>query len=269
MVQSIVMVNIVPLDRERHSGKGWRPSHGYTFVAKQALVPLTSAEFGAAAVAMPIAFIEQSGRYMPVAVLSLLEGHNFFVGPSGQWLGSYVPAAFRGYPFRLVRGQEKDQMILCIDEDSGWVVDAGANPDAARFFEADGTLSAATQATANFLQQVEQSRVLTDVAVTALAEAHVIKPWSLTVKEGDHQKEIKGLHYIDEAALNALDDATFLKLRHSLALAIAHGQLISMHTLGVLQQLHILQQQLIQKTQPPSSISSLLATDDGGIIRFN
>ena len=263
------MVNIVPLDRERHAGKGWRPSQGYAFAATQALVPLTSAEFATAAVAMPIAFIEQSGRYLPVAMMSLLEGRNFFVGPSGQWLGSYVPAVFRGYPFRLVHGKGNDQMILCIDEDSGWVVDATANADAARFFEADGSLSAATQATVNFLQQIEQSRLITDLAVAALSEAHVLQPWPLILKDGDQQMEVKGLHRIDEAALNALDDATFLKLRHASALSIAQGQLISMHTVGVFRQLQAIQQHLVQQKQRLPSTSSILATDDGGIIRFN
>ena len=41
----------------------------------------------------------------------------------------------------------------------------------------------------------------------------MIKPWALTVPVGEQQITVEGLHQVDEAALNRLDDATFLKLR--------------------------------------------------------
>ena len=134
------MTNIVPIDRGRHGGKGWRPSQGYAFAATQSVVPLVGGEFASAAVAMPIAFVQHDGRFVPAAVLSPLQGRNFFVAPNGHWLGNYVPAALRGYPFRLGRGEGTDQFMLCIDEDSGWVVDAGVNNEGvARFFEEHGS----------------------------------------------------------------------------------------------------------------------------------
>ena len=33
---------------------------------------------------MPIAFVQQSGGYVPVAVMSPIAGRNFFIGPAGQ-----------------------------------------------------------------------------------------------------------------------------------------------------------------------------------------
>ena len=117
-----MMVKIVAVDRERHAGKGCRRAPHYSFAATQALTPLVGAEFAQAAVAMPMAFIEHSGRYLPVAVMSPVQGRNFFVSPTGQWLGNYVPAGLRSYPFSLVR-EGSDNVALCIDEDSGWVVD--------------------------------------------------------------------------------------------------------------------------------------------------
>ena len=72
---------------------------------------------------MPIAFVEQAGRFVPMAVMGLTPEHNLFVGPEGQWLGGYLPAAMRSYPFRLLRSEGSEQMTLCVDEDSGLVVD--------------------------------------------------------------------------------------------------------------------------------------------------
>lgn len=201
------------------------------------------------AVAMPIAFIEQSGRYLPVAIMSPLQGRNLFIGPKGQWLGIYVPAALRSYPFSLARVEGSDKVVVCIDEDSGWVVDAAANADATKFFEEDGSPSAAIKATLELLQQIEQNRPITDLAVAALAEARVIQPWPLTVMDGNQQVPINGFHYIDEAALNALDEQTFLKLRKSGSLVIAYAQLISMRTLSVFAQMAGVQQQLAHQAQ--------------------
>jgi hypothetical protein len=263
------MVNIVPVDRRRHSGKGWRPSHAYAFASSQSAVPLVGAEFAAAAVAMPIAFMQHEGRYVAVAVLSPIQGRNFFVAPNGHWLGNYVPAALRSYPFRLARAEDSDQFMLCIDEDSGWVVDANVGEGVAKFFEEDGSPSAGAQAIVGLLKEIEQNRATTELAMTDLAEAGVIQPWPLHIKEGDQEVAVKGLYRIDAAALAALDDETFLKLRRSSALTLAHAQLISLQTLGVFQQLRAVQERLAQQAKPLPSVSSLFPTDDGGTIRFN
>ena len=119
------------------------------------------------------------------------------------------------------------------------------------------------------LQEIEQNRIATDLAVASLAEAGVIQPWPLQIKEGDQEVAVKGLYRIDAAALAALDDETFLKLRKSSALTLAHAQLISMQTLGVFNQLRAIQERLAQQAKPLPSVSSLFPTDDGGTIRFN
>jgi len=258
------MVNIVPVDRDRHAGKGWRHSQDYSFAAQLVSVRLVGAELASAAVAMPVAFIEHSGRYLVAGVMSPLQGRNLFVAPDGRWLGAYVPAGFRSYPFSLARVKGSDQAILCIDEDSGWVVDSGVSADVTKFFDEDGRPSSATKATLDFLQQIEWSRTITDLAVAALADARVIQPWPFNVHDGYQQVPVNGLHRINEAALHALDDDAFLKLRKSEALGIAQAQLISMQTIGVFRQLLSVQQQMAKETQRPvpASSSFRLVDDD-------
>lgn len=97
------MTNFVPISPARYGAKAWRRSSSYSFASTEAVLPLVGLEFAKAAVAMPIAFVQQDGRYVPVAVMSLVAGHNMFIGPSGQWLGTYIPAALRSYPFCLSR----------------------------------------------------------------------------------------------------------------------------------------------------------------------
>ena len=264
------MVNIVAVTPERHAGKSWRPLQLYAFAATHAAVSLVGLEVARAALVMPITFMEQSGRYSLVGMMSPIAGRNFFVGPSGQWLGSYIPAGLRGYPFHLGRVEGSDKAVLCIDEDSGWIVDSDTNPDATKFFEKDGVPSAALKAILDFLGQVEQNRIATDVALAALAEAAVIQPWPLKVEESGQQVPFKGLHRLNEVALNALDDDAFLRLRKSSALFIAQAQLMSMQNIGVFQQLMAIQQQLAQQTKHLPEVSSMFRlSEDSGTIKFN
>jgi hypothetical protein len=263
------MANIVVVRPERHANKRWRPQQNCAFAATYAMVPLVGLEAARAAVAMPLSFIEQSGRYLLVAVMSPVPGRNLFVGPAGQWLGSYMPAAMRGYPFSLARVEGSEKAVLCIDEDSGLVVEGDTNPDATKFFEQDGVPSAALKAMLDFLSQAERNRPATDLALAALAEAGVIQPWQLTVQKDKEQTSVKGFHRIDESALNALDDETFLKLRKTSALGLAYAQLMSVQTIGVFRQLQAIQQNLTQRAQPLPSVSSMFPMHDDGTIKFN
>jgi hypothetical protein len=242
------MIKNVLLDRDRLAGKGWRRPQGYNFAAYDALAPVGGSEFAHAVLAMPIGFIERSGHYVPVGLMSLSSGSNAFVGPTGQWLASYVPAVLRTYPFSLVRVEGSEQTTVCVDESSGLIVNEGGE-NVERFFEPDGTPSATTKIVTELLRRIEHDQTITDLAVAALAEAGVIKPWQLAVPVGNQQISVGGLHCVDETALNALDDAAFLKLRKASSLIIAHGQLLSMGQVNILARLNAFQQQSVQTDQ--------------------
>ena len=111
------------VSKERHALKKWQRANGYSFAARQAVVPIVAAEMASASHAMPLAFVQDNDRFSLVGLLSVAPGTNLFVGPSGQWLGSYVPAAFRSYPFRMVRAEGSDGLMLAVDETSGVVVE--------------------------------------------------------------------------------------------------------------------------------------------------
>jgi len=267
LLRIVLMTNFVPLNRSWHARKAWRRFNSYGFASAHAVIPLVGAEFGKAAVSMPIAFVEQSGGYVPVAVMSPIAGRNFFIGPAGQWLGAYVPAALRCYPFRFVGVEGAEGSTLCIDEDSGLVVDADGTAE--DFFDAEGNPSPATKAVLSFLSEIERNRTLTDMAVAAIAETGLIQPWPLRVKVADQMIPFNGLFRIDEPAMNALDAADFLKLRKSGALPLAYMQLLSMAQVAVFDQLNRIQQQLTPPTERQLSLDEIFATADSGILRFN
>ena len=92
------MVNLVPLDKARHSGKGWLRPTGYTFAAGDALAPLSASEFANTVPAMPIGFIERGGHYFPVALMGLTKGTNVFRRAGGAMARRLRPSRFAHLP---------------------------------------------------------------------------------------------------------------------------------------------------------------------------
>ena len=227
------MPNFQAISIKRHGNLRWKRYANYTFAAADSIVPLVAAELPKAVTALPIAFVEQGEGYFPAAVLGLRPGNNVFVSPDWRWIGQYIPAAFRSYPFRLVSTQDGQQM-LCINEDSGLVTEA---PSGEPFFTADGQPTQATLDILNFLTYIEQNRAITEKACAVLQKHKLIRPWLITVKNDVGENQIAGLFQIDEAALNNLSAEAFLELRQSGALPIAYCQLLSMQHLPLLGQL--------------------------------
>jgi hypothetical protein len=228
------MPEFTAVSRERHAGKAWRHYTTYAFAAGDAVLPLAASELVQAVMGMPVAFVQQDGRYVLMAVLSLAPGRNLFVAPDGRWMGEYVPMVLRGYPFRLLRPEGAAQSILCIDESSGLVFDAGHNE---AFFTDDGVLADTLKQVLTFLGHLERNHAATDLAVAALVEAGVIEPWPLTLNNSGTNTPVTGLHRIAEDRFNALDDDAVLTLRRAGALPIAYMQMLSMQQTKVLKRL--------------------------------
>jgi hypothetical protein len=174
-----------------------------------------------------------------------------FVGPDGRWLGPYIPAVFRLYPFRVLPTGKADSVVLCVDEQSNLVVDRSSAGE--EFFDTQGNPAPVLKPLFDAAMAVERSRKSTDLAVEALAQAGVIRPWEIKVKSNEGERPISGLHCVDEAALQALPDEAFLNLRKASALPIAYPQMLSMTQLGILQHLVRVRTQAAAPTPPPSS----------------
>ncbi len=121
-----------------------------------------------------------------------------------------------------------------------------------------------------FLSQVEASMLVTERAVNALADADLIAPWEINLKQDEEVVPVKGLFRVDEAALNKLDDEDFLTLRKAGGLAVAYGQLFSMNQLAVLERLGVLQGQILEQQAANSEAADLtafsLSEDEGSLI---
>lgn len=257
-------MTLVPLSRDRHAGKGWRRYSSYGFASTTALVPLVAAELAKAIQAMPVGFIEQGEATIPVAILGLEPGQNLYVAEDGRWLGSYVPAALRGYPFALARTEQG--LVLCINEASGLLVEDGTGEP---FFGEDGQITQAVKEVLDFLTQIEANRAATSTAMAALQEQGLIKPWPIAVQVQDQQRPVQGLFRVSEKALQALEADQLAAVHRAGGLPIVYGQLFSMSNLSLLGQLAQAKAQRLQAQQQKPEQAGGFALPESDTIDFN
>jgi hypothetical protein len=252
-----------PISKEHHTNKRWQRYSDYSFAATNMIVPLAAAELAHAVRVFPMAFIEIKGQWSLVAVLGLTPGRNLFVAPNGRWIGSYVPAALRSYPFQLVQTQV-GEAALCVDEASGLVTDGGQGN---AFFDEAGGPSEPTKEVLDFLMQTARSRKAVEAACAVLAQQGVIEPWPIRLMGKEQERAIQGLGRINEAALNSLPEEGFLSLRRAGALPVAYGQLLSLSnitSLGKLAQAHAqVEAQGQASTQQPIDLDQTFGLSNG------
>jgi len=219
-----------------HRGKRWKRYTDYRFAAADTLAPLVVQELAKACMSIPIAFVKAGESFLPVALQGLENGKNLFVAPDGRWLGAYVPAQYRSYPFALANA-ENGQHVLCIDESSPLINDS----EGEAFFDTEGKPTQAVQAVLDFLAQVNANREATRRICLALQQQALIQPWPIKLQGAGGEQSLEGLYRIDEAALNQLPAEALAKLRDEAGLTVAYCQLLSMQhlqTLGQLAQAH-------------------------------
>jgi hypothetical protein len=261
------MPKLTPITKQTHSNKSWTRFSTYTFAAKDNLASLVAAEIPKAISAMPMAFTRHQDRYILVAVLSLIPDTNFFVAPDGRWLGKYIPSVFRSYPFLLAKAEGQNNLVLCVDEDSGLINDDKTAGEP--FFDDNGELTQPVKDVMNFLNHVTQNRAATERAVASLSEAGLITEWPLKIKDETQEKPVTGLFRIDETKLNALEDDQFLKIRKAGALPIAYAQLMSMGNMQILVQLAQAREQMNQAQMKAKETDIKPVFGDDDMISFD
>jgi len=223
------MPNFIPITKTDFDEKHWQRASDYTHAANDAICPLVVQEMTKAVLSLPIAFAYINDQPVPVAVQGIKSGQNLLVDKNGKWIGKYIPAVYRGYPFMLANTEEDDKQVLCFDQESGLMADSGE-----AFFDDNGEPAEAVKGILNLLTQVHNNRTVTQSICTVLHAKNLIQPWAIKLKTDDGEVSVEGLHRIDEAALNALDKDDFEEIRQAGALPLIYCQLLSMQHLQAL-----------------------------------
>jgi hypothetical protein len=262
------MTELAAISFERHAEKGWNHDGDYAFVAEEAAVPIIGAELNKIALGMPIGFVILDVGYQLVAITSLQPGTNLYVAQNGKWIGDYIPAVLRAYPFQLAQQEGAEDFILCVNEASGLLVER--EDDGNAFFDDQDQPTQEIKDILNFVTNIKAGREVTQEGVNSLAEAGVITPWKINLNNGEKVVPVEGLFRIDEVALKKLDDEGFLAVREAGGLPIAYTQLFSMNQLAVLERLSELRIQITELQTANSEAANLtgfsLSEDEGSLI---
>lgn len=223
-------MKIHPINLSQFASKRFLRPKTFEFASKEAMVPLVAQEFPKAALYLPIGFVAAGEYFAPVAVLGLQQGKNLFVSHDGRWLGGYVPAVYRGYPF-LLADIEDGRQVLCVNDTNGVVSDT----EGEYFFGVDEQPTQVLKEVLGFLNQIATNRVGTIKVLAMLQKHQLITPWSIKLQgPGQQEQSIEGLYRVDEVALNKMSSEALEEVRQAGALPLIYCQLLSMQHLPTL-----------------------------------
>ncbi|MGJ8589944.1 MAG: SapC family protein [Yoonia sp.] len=224
---------LTPLKFADHADLRFQVDLGYAFAREELVAPIVIDEIADVSREYPIIF--PSGGTLPVALLGVQQGSNAYVSPNGTWRATYIPAHIRHYPLAITRlpSVSKEEGVAA-ESDARYVVliDVDApllsKLDGVPVFNDDGTLSVVAQEKTQILNTMQMQASITQTLVRAIEVAGILVERTIRIKvDGERDRQVTGLRVIDEAALNALDDATFNKLRTSGALPLVFSALLS------------------------------------------
>ena len=212
----------VLLDSRRHSTFSMKAG-GYGFAKDTISVFLNAVEFGMASKFYPVVFAEGE-RPTPVAILGLRQGRNLFVGGDGNWMPfTYIPAYVRRYPFILAGSRDAEKLGLCVDEDSGWLVEGTERP-----LFTDGKRTEIVEEALKLCTAFHRETLATEAFCKALKEHDLLTPTRADVSMASGEKSsLSGFLVVDQERFAALPDEVFLDWRKRGWLPVIYAHMLS------------------------------------------
>ena len=215
------------LNPAKHSTLRIAPTETYGFAAHTLTVPIVFSEMADIAREFPLLF--QKNTDIPVALMGAEAGVNAYVSPDGRWLASYKPARIAAYPFALVPIPDKPtEMALVVDMAAEQI---GATLGY-HLFDANKQPSPALQARLDVLKKMQEQQATTARMVRQIRAAGLLVERAIRISQSDGEdRQITGLEFVNETALNAMAHDDFAKLRDGGVLPLIYAHLLSMSNL--------------------------------------
>jgi len=221
---------IAPLRSDRHADYTVSPVTDFTFASGMNFIPLVLGELARASREFPIVFARGENGLLPGIVSGLKTGQNLLVDGDGNWIGKYIPALLRRYPFIMSENGKNTndrKLTLCIDTNYDGFEEHG---DGERLFETDGSASSFAQEQINFLVTLDRQALQTQRFCAALEETGIIeaKKVSFSIDEKSSTSELAGIFLINREKLHSLEADTLTEWTGLGYLELAHAHLASL-----------------------------------------
>lgn len=203
------------------------PHDGYAFARETLTLPVVFSEMADIAREYPLLF--QKNTDSPVALMGAEAGVNAYFTSDGQWQATYKPARIAAYPFALMPVPDKPaEMALVVDTVAEQISHTLGFP----LFDAGGKPTPDLQARLDVLKKMKEQEATTARMVRQIREAGLLVERSIRVSQTDNDdRQITGLEFVDEKALNGMAHEDFAKLRDGGVLPLIYAHLLSMSNL--------------------------------------
>ena len=222
--------NPVGLDRDRHRNTKLRlPITDWSVARRLNALFVAAVEFGEAAKEFPIVFI-RAGKgadgieeIAPIVVMGLVADQNLYEA-GGRWRGNYMPAVLRAYPFCIAR-LDAEQFAICVDQSWSGLSETDGEP----LFQPDGTPTDLVTNLQQHMETLEAEVQRTRAIGQRLLQLDLLRDmrFDATLTDG-RQHSVDGFLTVDEAKMQALDDATVGQLHRDGILGLIHAHWLSM-----------------------------------------
>jgi hypothetical protein len=202
--QQLFYRDVVPLSRERHANWFIDMGQGYRFTGDTNSIYVAGTEFPMASREYPIVFAKDGQENLvPVAMLGLRQDQNLLVGTDGSWLGSYIPAYIRRYPFILANADpEKNSYAVCIDESYSGFNTAG---EGERLIKENGEHGEILSNSVKFLEEFHKHSEITSTFCKAVDDAGLVESMqaNFSMKSGGNFS-LAGLYCVARNKIKAM-----------------------------------------------------------------
>lgn len=224
---------IVALDRQRHRKLRLPEARSFAF-AKSHIIPAVIDEFVPASRHLPIVFLPSSPHSTPVFLVGARTGQNLCLDDEGKWADGYIPAFVRRYPFMLGT-PEQGTPVICVDEKYEELRQTGPGD---RLFSDDGADTPLLQEFAKLTETYFAAAKRTEAFLETIAALQLLQGVTIEMRATPGSSNaLHGFMAVDEARLNALPEADFLRLRAEGWLPAIYAHLMSLGAINRLNQL--------------------------------
>ena len=227
--QLMIYERATPISSERHRDWSLVAGEDYSYARAVNSVPLLAAEFIATAVMDTIVFAGSETDVVPTVILGMRDGENASVGPDGRWVGGYIPAFLRRYPFVFARSEDAKTFTLCIDEEF-----EGFNKDGRgeRLFDSDGKRTKYLESMLTFVREYQALFERTNLFCRRLKEHDLLEPASARFRlPGGEQASLGGFLTINRDKLKALPGDVLAEMARTDELEMCYVHLQSLNNL--------------------------------------
>jgi hypothetical protein len=240
----------VPITRARHFDCSLTSIEGFEFSQGINSVPLTGVEFPMAAAEYPIIFAGTEGEIAPAVILGLGASENLFLAPDFSWMGKYIPAFIRRYPFVFSRAD--DRFLLCVDEEY-----AGFNRNGLgqKFFTPEGELAPFVQKVLAFVQEYQAQFTRTQMFCAKVEKLGILEPMQAQITiDGVMQNMLSGFQVVSREKLKALPGDTLAELAATDELELIYLHMQSMRNFEALRDRMMTSRQMVRPEDAPEAV---------------